>query len=431
MKKKEKVHFIGIGGIGVSAIARMYLKQGARVTGSDRDLESPVITELRKLGAKISRGHRASHVPKDADLVVHTIAITTDNPELVVARKLGLVIKTYPEVLGELSAERPTIAIAGTHGKTTTTAMVAEILVKAKLKPMVIVGSLLQGQGDKRSNFIAGTGPLVVEACEYRRSFMALNPTILVITNIDADHLDYYRDLADIQKAFADLVRKLPPTGTLICDTTDRRLLSVIAVASCPVIDYRQFDKVTDKIKLRVLGEHNRLNASAALAVGKVMKISPSISLGALNKFKGTWRRLEDLGRTRHGARLYDDYGHHPTAIQATLKAIREELKPKRLIVIFQPHLYSRTKSLLKEFSESFTEADEVFILPIYEAREESADQTVSSEILAKLTPHATYTPNFTTILKKVVPSLTRDDLLLTIGAGDIFVLAEKLRYNH
>lgn len=423
-----KVYFIGIGGIGISAIARMHLGLGDQVTGSDRDVGSPVINELRRLGAKIFHGHKASNVPQETDLVVYTIAIPADNPELVMARKLNLPTKSYPEVLGELSAKRQTIAIAGTHGKTTTTAMIAEILVKAKRKPMVIVGSLL---AKGKSNFIAGEGPLVVEACEYRRSFMALNPTILIITNIDTDHLDYYRDLADIQKAFADLVVKLPADGYLICDQRDPRLAPILCDTRCRTIDYRQFDKVSAKFEWRVLGEHNRLNASAALAVGKVLKIKSIISTDALSKFKGTWRRLEYLGRTRHGARLYDDYGHHPTAIKATLKAVREELKPKRLIVIFQPHLYSRTKSFLKEFSESFTDADEVFILPIYGAREGLGSQSISSEVLAKFTPRATYIPNFVTVLGKVEPRAIRGDIILTIGAGDIFVLAEKLRYNH
>jgi len=426
----RKVHFIGIGGIGVSALARMYLKSKAQVSGSDREADSLVISELRRLGAAITRGHRASAVPKDADLVIYTIAIPSNNPELSRARTLGLKTQSYPEALGQLSIGRPTIAISGTHGKTTTTAMVAEILVAARRDPLVVVGSLLNRVRSRRSNFIAGRGPLVVEACEYRRSFLTLAPTILVITNIDNDHLDYYRDLVDIQSAFAELAGKIAPTGALICDKRDPRLQPILLNTRCLTIDYHQFDKMADKLSLRVLGAHNRLNAAAALAVAKVLKINPSISHQALEKFKGLWRRLEYLGRTRQGARLYDDYGHHPTAIRATLAAVRRDLAPQRLIVVFQPHLYSRTKLLFKEFAESFSAADEILVLPIYAARE-PVDKTISSRILASAIPRAIYVSSITAAAKRLTQTTGPQDLILTLGAGDVFVLGEKLRYNH
>jgi len=430
-KSSMKVHVIGIGGIGISALARMYLKSGARVTGSDREASSPIISELRRLGAVITRGHKASVVTRDTNLVIYTIAITENNPELIKARQLGIETKSYPEALGQLSLNRPTIAIAGTHGKTTTTAMVGEILVAARRQPMVIVGSLLRlatGRAGQHSNFIAGAGPLVVEACEYRRSFLALTPTILVITNIDNDHLDYYHDLADIEKAFAELAGKLPRAGTLVCDIGDPRLTKVIKATSAKVVDYRQLDQTARQLKLKVIGGHNRLNAAAALATAKTLGVKISVSSGALEKFRGTWRRLEYIGRTRRGALIYDDYGHHPTEIRATLAAIRRELVPKRLIVIFQPHLYSRTKILFKDFTTSFSAADEIMILPIYAARE-SKDKTVSSRILAEATPRATYVPNLAAAEKRLTTT-HRGDLILTLGAGPVFVLAERLRYN-
>ncbi|MEK7622060.1 MAG: UDP-N-acetylmuramate--L-alanine ligase [Patescibacteria group bacterium] len=433
----KKVYFIGIGGIGVSALARKYLGEGWKVAGSDRSA-SLITTELRTLGAKIFLKQKAANITNDLDLVIYTIAIPDNHPELIRAKKLGIKILSYPESLGELSKQVFTIAIAGTHGKTTTTAMVGEMLRAARRDPMVIVGSLLQGRGQHRSNFIAGHGPLVVEACEYRRSFLNLTPQILVITNIDNDHLDYYRDLADIQSAFVTLAAKVPLTGTLICDIRDPRLAPVIAAClagvesrravRCRVIDYREFDRAANRLPLKVLGIHNRLNAAAALAVAKVLRIPAATAHPALSRFRGTWRRLEYLGRTERGTPIYDDYAHHPTEIRATIAAVRRDLKFRRLIVIFQPHLYSRTKLLFREFVASFGEADEVFILPIYAARERR-DPEVSSRSLAAAIPKATYVPNLAA-LKKHLVTVYRHDLILNLGAGDSFVLVEQLRYT-
>ncbi len=428
----HKVHFIGIGGIGVSTVARLFLSQGKKVSGSDCNVDSPVVKELKKLGAKIYHGHQASQVPTDADLVVHTTAIGSKNPEWTEAKRRGIPTLAYPEMLGQLTAGKYTIAVAGTHGKTTTTAMLADILIAGKLDPTVIVGSLLKPKNKNTplTNLIIGRSLFfIVEACEYKRAFLNLTPTILVITNIDNDHLDYYRDLADIQNAFAELAGKIVSTGALICDVNDPRLAPVIQAVRCRVLDYRQFDKVANKLSLQVIGAYNRLNAAAALAVAKVLRISPSTSLGALNKFEGTWRRLEYLGRTCQGALIYDDYGHHPTAIRATLAAIRRELAPQRLIVVFQPHLYSRTKLLFKEFAESFGDADEVLILPIYAARE-PVDKTISSRRLASAIPQAIYVPNIAAAAKRLAQTTGPEDLILTLGAGDVFVLGEKLRYN-
>lgn len=428
----QKVHFIGLGGIGVSAIARLFLTQGRTISGSDRQTDSPVIKGLKKLGAKIYRGHQASQVPAGVELVVYTTAVGSQNPEWAEAKRRGIPTFSYPEMLGQLTADKYTIAVAGTHGKTTTTAMLADILLAETLDPTVIIGSLLKPKNRNMvpTNLIIGRSKFfIVEACEYRRSFLALSPTILVITNIDNDHLDYYRDLADIQSAFAELAAKLPADGYLICDKQDPRLQPVLLNIRCLTIDYRQFDKIANKLSLPVIGAHNRLNAAAALAVAKVLKISPSISHRALEKFKGTWRRLEYLGRTRRGALLYDDYGHHPTAIRATLAAIRRDLAPRHLIVVFQPHLYSRTKLLFQEFADSFSDADEILVLPIYAAREPT-DETISSRKLAAAIPRATYVPNLAVAAKRLEQVAGPKDLILTLGAGDIFVLGEKLRYN-
>ena len=409
VKKIRRVHFIGIGGIGVSALARMYLKLRAEVTGSDREADSPILAELRRLGAKITHGHKAYAVSKKADLIIYTIAISANNPELLRARALGIKALSYPEALGELSASRPTIAIAGTHGKTTTTAMVAEILLVARRDPMVIVGSLLRRARRGGSNFIAGNGPLVVEACEYRRSFLNLSPKILVITNIESDHLDYYRNLTAIKKAFRELADKVPAGG---------------------VITEKEYRQVKLPIKLRLPGEHNQRNAQAAIAAAKKLGLSERLSRRALAAFRGTWRRFEYRGRTLSGALLYDDYAHHPTEIRATLEAARERFLRRRLVVVFQPHLYSRTKLLFHDFTASLAAADEVLVLPIYAAREKR-DPEITGRFLATAlgqagTP-ARYFGSFKTAEKYLNQRLGRGDLLLTMGAGDVYILTQAL----
>ncbi len=396
-----KVHFIGIGGIGVSAIARMMLAEGNKVSGSDQSA-SEIVTALSTLGVDIKFGHAAGNIPADLDLVVYTIALADDNPELVEAKRRGIEALTYPEMLGRISADKYTIAVAGTHGKTTTTAMLAQIFIDAGLDPTVIVGSLLK---DSHSNFIAGKSKyLITEACEYRRSFLNLKPRILVITNIDNDHLDYYKDLADIQSAFAELAAKVPPDGYLITE--------------------KEYSKINPDFELKVPGEHNVKNAQAALAVANVVGISRSISLGALNKFSGTWRRFEFKGRMPSGALVYDDYAHHPTEIKATLQAAREVAK-KKIIVVFQPHLYSRTKLLFGDFVKSFSEADEVIILPIYAARE-PLDPSITSQMLAEAIGGLSL-PGFEEVATYLAAHANSDNLVITMGAGDIASLPKLL----
>lgn len=407
------IHFIGIGGIGISALARMYLAEGATVSGSDRG-SSPIVEELTALGAEIKIGHMAENIPSACDLVIYTIAIEPSNPELGEAQKRGIKLLTYPQALGELTKQKKTIAVSGTHGKTTTTAMIAKIFIEAGLDPTVIVGSLLNGS---KTNFIAGKGEyLIVEACEYRRSFLNLSPQILVITNIDNDHLDYYKDLDDIKSAFAEMKAKVPASGKIITET-----------------EYDQLP--AGNLQLSVPGKHNVKNAQAAWAVARAVGIPDDVAIKALNSFAGTWRRFELKGKTKEGALVYDDYAHHPSEIKATLQGAREKFPAYRLIAIFQPHLYSRTKLLLNDFATSFAGADEVILLPIYAARE-PLDTSISSEILAaaivKAGTPARVAADFAEA-KKYLDSLMADSsnlkatLILTIGAGNIFELAPTL----
>lgn len=418
----KKVHFIGIGGIGVSAVARMFLLEGKQVSGSDRS-ESEVTRELAKLGAEIFVGHQDKNVPEGTDLIIYTIAIPQDNPELMRAKELGIEAITYPQALGLISADKQTVAVAGTHGKTTTTAMLAQIALSAGLDPTVIVGSFLL---DHASNFIAGASELlIVEACEYQRSFLNLNPQILIITNIEADHLDYYQDLADIQNAFAELAAKVPTGGYLICNPADPNLAPVLAAAKCQVIDYTKVE--TGELKLPTPGAHNVLNAQAAMAAGEVLGISPSTALGALNKFSGTWRRFQFKGQLPGDILVYDDYAHHPTEIRATLRAAREQFPDRRIVAVFQPHLYSRTRQLLSDFAKSFADADMVLVAPIYAAREAPDGVTSAEQLAVAIGDKAKSYTDFSTIVTELKTGAKSGDLIIIIGAGNICEVAEAL----
>jgi UDP-N-acetylmuramate--alanine ligase len=405
LQKIKKVFFIGIGGIGISAIARMLFLEGKDVSGSDMSA-SPVTRELEKVGLKIILGQNFELIPKDTDLIIYTLAIPHYDPKLFEQiTNSGISYKSYPQMLGIVTENKKTIAVAGTHGKTTTTAMIAKILMDTGRDPSVIVGSLLK---DYQSNFIMGKSDLfVVEACEYERSFLNLKPKILVITNIEAEHLDYYKDIADIKSAFKQLEKQ---SEKVISDYT------------------KYLDKVP---KLMVPGEHNRLDAAAALAVADLLGIPLDLAKEALSKFTGTWRRLDKKGETKDGMIIYDDYAHHPTEIKASLQGLRELYPSKRITVLFQPHLYSRTKALFDDFVASFDQADRVLILPIYFARE-AKDENISSEKLAeamrKNGNDATAFLDFESA-EALVRSLNmgEKDVFVTMGAGEAYKVADKV----
>ncbi len=427
LKDINVVHFIGIGGIGVSAVAHLFFSRGAKVSGSDRG--ASLITEkLEQEGAKVFIGHHESQVPEKCDLVVYSPAIEDTNPELIVAREQGIQTLSYPEALGMISRGMRTVAISGTHGKTTTTAMTAEVLVGAGKNPTVIVGSLLK----TGTNFVDGMSDIfVVEACEYRRSFLNLSPEILVITNIDNDHLDYYGSIEGVQKAFAEMVEKVPPQGAIVCDPNDARVAPVLVRAKARIVDYT---KESLAVVLAVSGDHNIKNAKAVLAVARILGVEQKEAEHFLKEFQGTWRRMEYKGETKGGTPVYDDYAHHPTEVKATLQGARSKFPDARIRVVFQPHLYSRTKLLLSDFAQSFGDADEVIVAPIYAAREAN-DLTISSEILAQhiideqkvggLRVWAML--DFPTIEKYLRETEKEGDVVLTMGAGDIYKVGELL----
>lgn len=433
----KKVHFIGIGGIGISAIARMFQLEGKTVSGSDRG-SSKVTEELQADGITVFLEQKAENIAADVELVVYTIAIPADNPEFMRAKELGVPMLTYPQALGLVSAQKYTIAVSGTHGKTTTTAMLVKIFREAGLDPTAVVGSIIP---ELHSNLVVGKSKyFITEACEYRRSFLNLNPQAVIITNIDNDHLDYYKDLADIQSAFVELVAKIPADGFLICDTSDERLQPVMQKAECQIVNYRQA-AIPGEIKLLVPGEHNIKDAEAALAMALAVGVQKGTAISALSHFTGTWRRFEFKGLMPNKAMVYDDYAHHPTEIKATLQGVREwigttlnrsgeRLGKGKIIVVFQPHLYSRTKLLLDDFAGSFSDADLVFIPDIYAAREIDDGSVSSKDLVDKINDRglkAEYVPNFSDIEKMISERAQSGDIVITMGAGDIFKVGEAL----
>ncbi len=437
LSKIKKIFFVGIGGIGISAIARMTLLEGKEVLGSDIS-DNEVTHELRELGISIVLGQNFDLIPKDADLIVYTIAIEYYDPEFFKKiKECGIPAFSYPEMLHIVTNKKYTIAVSGTHGKTTTTGMIAHLLRENKMDPTVIIGSLLIGE---KTNFIAGKSDyFVVEACEYRRSFLNINPSILVITNIEADHLDYYKDIEDIKNAFHELAMKIPESGFVICNLSDQNIKEVVSGIKAKVIDYDSF--IPKQGSLMVPGGHNRLNAGAALAVGSVLQIENQKAIDTLSSFKGTWRRLEKKGITDKGTVVYDDYAHHPTEIKASLEALRELYpssakatagKPNnKITVLFQPHLYSRTKALFDDFAKSFDGADQVFLLPIYFAREDK-DESVSSEKLAEaVSANGVSAQAFSDFqqAEEYIKGLDfgPDDIFVTMGAGEAYKVTDKI----
>lgn len=439
LSKIKHVHFVGIGGIGISAIARMMLHDGKIVTGQDMQ-DGEVVQELRKVGAEIIIGQSYENIPKDVDLIVYTIAIDNYDPDLAskIKNQTKIPVRSYPQMLDILSRDKYTIAISGTHGKTTTTAMIAQILRDTKNDPTVIVGSLLVGTtataGQGKSNFIAGKSKyLVVEACEYRRSFLNINPKILVITNIEAEHLDYYKDIEDIKNAFHELCMKVSADGFVVCNPEDKNISEVIKNINAKVINYHDF--FDENLKLKIPGIHNKKDAAAAIAVSNILEINKDESVKAVSQFPGTWRRFEYKGELPSGAKVYDDYAHHPTEISSTLEGFRE-LYPRadgwNITVVFQPHLFSRTKLLLDDFAKSFSLVDRVLLLPIYYAREED-DGTISSEILSKEInkfegKDISKTFSFEEAEKELRSmSLSNKDIIVTMGAGEAFKIADNI----
>lgn len=418
------VHFVGIGGIGVSALARLCLHEGKTVSGSDSG-ESAITKKLSEEGAKVFIGHAEEQVPEATSLLVYSEAVQKDNPELKQAKKLGIDTINYFDALGMFLNDHFLIAVAGSHGKTTTTAMLADIFEAAELDPTVVVGSL---RGKTGSNFRAGKSKYaIVEACEFRRDFLSLQPDVLVITNIEYEHVDYYKNLEDVQAAFRELADKVSEDGVIVTNTDDPHIATALANIDRQVIDYTQF--FDPQFELPFPGVHNHLNAAAAVAAANFCGVDVYLAKEALKNFTGTWRRFERKGKL-NGAQVVDDYAHHPTELKATIAAAREVYPDKRLVVAFQPHLRSRTEELYDDFVNVLVSVDEVILFPIYEAREEKGYSVTSEELRVSITgknPHAKFFETFEEGAAYLKETVTADDVVIVMGAGKIATLATML----
>ncbi|MDQ5954580.1 MAG: hypothetical protein QG583_508 [Patescibacteria group bacterium] len=399
----KKVFFIGIGGIGISALAKMVKAQGIEAFGLNDEETGKTLDTLKDEDIEVIFLKDFVDLP-EADMYVYSDAWIYRGPEILEsARATGKPVLSYFEALGEFAKKYKVIAISGTHGKTTTTAMVADILIEAGLDPTVVVGSFVKKFG---SNFRKGDGKyLVVEADEFNRHMLYFHPYIGAITNMEADHLDVYKDLADIQNAFDQFLTQ----------------------SENKITDYSKYlDKVP---KLLIPGEHNRKNGAVALAVADILGIDEYVTQKALSNFAGTWRRLEKRGVTESGTIVYDDYAHHPTEVQASLQALRELYPNKKITVVFQPHLYSRTKAFFDDFVKSFDKADQVYFLPIYFARE-APDPTVSSAKLAEAVKNRgkdAISGSFKEIITHFKGvTLDENDVFVTMGAGEAYKVSDE-----
>jgi UDP-N-acetylmuramate--alanine ligase len=420
----EKLHFIGIGGIGMSALARHFLSEKKTVSGSDGVL-SDLTKKLSEEGVQIFAEQIPENITTDIDVVVYTEAMSPSHPELKAARAAGLPTINYFEALGLAMNPYYLIAVAGTHGKTTTTAMLTEIFETAGKDPTAVIGSL---RAKTKSNYRAGKSKYaIVEACEYKRDFLYLKPDVLVITNLEHDHVDYYQSLSDVQSAFRELIEQVEEDGVIITDTKSATIAPILHDLEVEVVDYN--NQLDLSMPLKQPGVHNRLNAAAALSVAKYEKLPLDEAKESLTNFTGTWRRFEYKG-SLNGAPVYDDYAHHPTEIVMSLKAMREAHPEQRIIAVFQPHTYSRTVALFKDFAKAFAGADEMLLVPIYAAREENTTGITSRELAVQALEYAPRT-KFSESLESAEAELRQlvqpGDAVILMGAGTITKLATDL----
>jgi UDP-N-acetylmuramate--alanine ligase len=425
IKTAKKIYFIGIGGIGTSSIAQILNAKGKKISGSD-EVPSLITKNLKLKKIKVNIGHNEKNINKEFDLVIYSPAIPKSNPELIKAEKLSIKTLSYPQALGELTKTHTTIAIAGTHGKSTTTAMTAMILEKGKLDPTVVIGTKIKQFRNK--NYKVGKSEyLILEACEYKRSFLNINPDILVITNIEADHLDYYKDLKDYESAFIELIKKMNKSGKIIINEKNPRLKKIVKNAKAKILTWKS-EKIDElKIKPSLPGKFNEENAKNAAMVGKTLGLGNETIEKAIKNFKGTWRRMEKKRKKNYTCTFFDDYGHHPTEIELTLNAIREKNPKENILCIFQPHQYSRTKLLLKDFGKVFYSADKVVIPNIYKVRdsEEDMKEVNTDDLINEINKNSKHKKAINGKgLKKTAKFIKENhnkfDIIITMGAGDI-----------
>jgi len=484
LDKIKKIHFIGIGGIGVSAMAKLMLELNKKVTGSDL-IDSEIIQQLKARGAKCFIGkHQAENVKKDFDLVIYSNAIPKNNLEIKQIVKLEIPCLSYPEFLGEFMKNKFPIIVSGTHGKSTTTAMLATILIEAGLDPTVIVGTKLnlsstfqQGfkpyqknlfktppfsqQAEESSGMVQDlfkgnerlgkSKYIVVEGDEYKEAFLNYTPKGLIINNIEADHLDYYKNLKNIISAFRKLIKKVPTHGVLVARADCENVKNVIKSAKCKVITFgiRKGDFLATHIikhgeltrfaikgpeafdlALRVPGVHNALNALASTIMALALGIRQETIQKALLKYRGIWRRFEIKGEQK-GITVIDDYAHHPTEIKATLITARQYFLDKKIWCVFQPHNRNRTIKLFKDFVHAFSDCDKLVLTEIYDVAGREHGEKISSLDLVKAIKKLKKDVTFIKDLKDITPYLIKKaktgDVIITMGAGDITKVSDEL----
>ncbi len=448
----QHIHFVGIGGISMSGLAEILNFEGFRVSGSDIK-ESDITKTLREQGIKVIIGQKAENIADDTDIVVFTAAVKHDNPEILSAEAKEIPVIERATLLGAImDSYKNSVAVSGTHGKTTTTSMVSEIIMAAKLDPTISVGGILPSIG---GNIRLGSSEyFVAEACEYFDSFLHFKPYVGVILTIDADHLDYFKNLENIRRSFHKFAENIATGGALVINTAIPNYKEITAGLRPRIITYGSSDTGADiyaeamsvspsgsysfdiyqngsyecHVSLKIPGRHNVDNALAAFATAKVFEIDNRSIVQGLENYGGTDRRFQYKGKFS-GITVIDDYAHHPTEVKATLAAARD-IDKNKLWCIFQPHTYSRTYNLLKEFSEAFDDADKIIVADIYAAREKDTGLIDSKALVEKMREHGTdavYVGDFAAIKEYVKQNCTSGDLLITMGAGDVYLIGEDL----
>lgn len=448
--KYKKIHFIGIGGISMSGLAEILLNRNYIVTGSDMN-NSKIIKKLINDGATIHIGHNAKNI-KDVDLIVYTSAIGEDNPEYIFAKENKIPMMDRATFLGELmKGYENSIGVAGTHGKTSTTGMISSILVNSPIESTILLGGELDSIGGNVK--IGDNKLLLTEACEYKGNFLKFNPTIGIILNIDEDHLDYFTSMEHIKDTFKEFIDLIPDSGYVILNADDEHVKNIIDNNKKNIITfglskendyhatnikyndkgYGEYDlyinnKFVDHIKLNVVGEHNIYNSLSAIAATFISGVDMESIKEGLKIYKGTHRRFEDKGVVK-GIQIIDDYAHHPTEIKATLNSIGD--KYNKIYCVFQPHTYTRTKSLLKEFGTCFNGADKIIITDIYAAREKNTGIVNSKQLVDEINHNgqdSIFIETFDEVVNFLEKTVDKGDLIITIGAGDVYKVGDMFK---
>ncbi|PIR89610.1 MAG: UDP-N-acetylmuramate--L-alanine ligase [Candidatus Harrisonbacteria bacterium CG10_big_fil_rev_8_21_14_0_10_40_38] len=433
----KKVHFVGIGGIGISALARYYLSEGWKVSGSDISA-SDLTRELEAEGVLFRLGQEERNIPPDLSLVIYSAAVPKTNPERKAAEEINIKTLSYAQAIGELTKKYFTIAVSGSHGKSTTTSLLSLILIKAGFDPTVIVGTKLREF--KGKNFRKGKSQyLVLEADEWNKSFHNYHPQMIVLTNIDAEHLDTYKNYEGVVSAFEKYIKKLPKKGVLFANAKDKGMLTITENLSASrrtktknsnlkVVWYNKEN--FEEHPLQIPGKHNQLDAEAAWQAAKYLGVKESDADMVFSSFKGAWRRMELLKKKKAGFTFYSDYAHHPTEIKATLSALRGAYKDKKIICIFQPHQQDRLTRLFSDFLTAFRDADEAVIVPIYKvAGREEKQGTDAFSLVQKIKEkqkNVFYAPTFEDAVRTVRNRCPDGGVVVFMGAGNIDEMARK-----